>query len=220
MLKMALHMAKESGKKVLFFTHKESAYEIAVRLIMAESRRDRPAVAKWLRKVYVDKPDEIKNAVDGFRNTGLAVVVNTGHSWKEIMNIAQNENGIAAIFIDDIDRLDTEVLEKLHFEYYIREDNTWEMNHNSNEYHGHCLKSIANKCHVPVIASFTINYDFDSDRSFEPGTEYVRKFMRMLPFLDRVIAVHRDEYFNPESEKKMIAELFLLMHSPYEKKEE
>lgn len=74
------------------------------------------------------------------------------------------------------------------------------------------LKALARELHVPVIALSQLSRAVEQRTSKVPGLADLRESGSLEQDADIVCFLYRDEYYNPDSEKKGIAELIIAKH--------
>ena len=74
------------------------------------------------------------------------------------------------------------------------------------------LKALARELNVPVIALSQLSRSAEQSADKKPSLSHLRESGSLEQDADIVMFIHRDEYYNPDSEKKGIAEIIIAKH--------
>lgn len=74
------------------------------------------------------------------------------------------------------------------------------------------LKALARELNVPVIALSQLSRSTEQSADKKPSLSHLRESGSLEQDADIVMFIHRDEYYNPDSEQKGIAEIIIAKH--------
>ena len=74
------------------------------------------------------------------------------------------------------------------------------------------LKRMAEELNVPVIVISQLSKDVEKRRNKRPMLSDIRDFESLEVYSDIITMIYRDEYYNPESEDRGIAEIITCKH--------
>lgn len=74
------------------------------------------------------------------------------------------------------------------------------------------LKALARELNVPIIALSQLSRSAEQSADKRPSLSHLRESGSLEQDADIVMFIHRDEYYNPDSEKKGIAEIIIAKH--------
>ncbi len=74
------------------------------------------------------------------------------------------------------------------------------------------LKALARELNVPIIALSQLSRSAEQSADKKPSLSHLRESGSLEQDADIVMFIHRDEYYNPDSEKKGIAEIIIAKH--------
>jgi len=74
------------------------------------------------------------------------------------------------------------------------------------------LKALARELDIPIIALSQLSRAVEQSQNKRPSLSHLRESGALEQDADIVMFIYRDEYYNPESEKKAIAEIIIAKH--------
>jgi replicative DNA helicase len=198
-LNMACNSAMRFGRSVLFCSLEMSATQLAMRLMASEARVD----------------------VSRLRTGGLKE-----HEWSRLISATASLSK-ASIFIDDTAGLTPQMLSsrarRLKVEHgldmimidYLQLMNTSSKTQSREQQISEVsrtLKMLAKELHIPVMALAQLNRGVEARADKRPMLSDLRESGAIEQDADIISFVYRDEYYNPESDKKGIAEIIIGKH--------
>jgi replicative DNA helicase len=196
-LDMVRNIALES-KKVAFFSLEMSQQQLASRLLASQS-----GVGLWQMRTGGLTEDEFAKLSEGtgiLSDLDISIDDSPGANIVEIRTKARRlymEQGIDAIFIDYLQLIQGNA----------REGRVQEVSQISQE-----LKNMARELKVPVVALSQLSRKTEDRPDKMPQLSDLRDSGSIEQDADVVMFIHREDYYDPESEKKGIAEIKISKH--------
>ena len=197
-LNVAQHMATRDRKSVVIFSLEMPKEQLAMRMMCAEGMID----SQHLRTGAMSS-DEWKNLVDAAdRLSGSPMYIDDTANVTaiELRNKARRiskEFGLDCIIIDYLQLMDGGA--------HSRIDNRQQQISDISR----SLKGLARELRVPVIALSQLSRGPESRTNRRPMLSDLRESGSLEQDADLVAFLYRDDYYNPESEKKNITELLI-----------
>ncbi len=201
MLNMAYHAAKQNHK-VGFFSLEMSEEELGYRLISSETGVNNTA----LQTGWVEEEDwgKIIHVMSEISESGLIIDDTGGLSIAQIRSRARQmkvKEGLDFIIVDYLQLLTASKQGK-------RIDNrVLELGEISRD-----LKNLAKELHVPVLAGAQLSRAVEQRQIKIPQLSDLRESGSIENDADCVMFIYRDEMYNPESERKGLADLIIAKH--------
>lgn len=196
-LDMVRNIALES-KKVAFFSLEMSQQQLASRLLASQS-----GVGLWQMRTGGLTEDEFAKLSEGtgiLSDLDISIDDSPGANIVEIRTKARRlymEQGIDAIFIDYLQLIQGNA----------REGRVQEVSQISQE-----LKNMARELKVPVVALSQLSRKTEDRPDKMPQLSDLRDSGSIEQDADVVMFIHREDYYDPDSEKKGIAEIKISKH--------
>jgi replicative DNA helicase len=198
-LNMASNAAVRFGKVVLFCSLEMSAPQLAMRLMASEARVD---VSRL--RVGALKESEWGRLIQATATLSKAPIFiddSAGLTTQMLTSRARRlkvEHGLDMIIIDYLQLIGSAR------PVASREQHISEVSRT--------LKMLAKEMHIPVIALAQLNRGVESRADKRPMLSDLRESGAIEQDADIISFVYRDEYYNPDSEQKGIAEVILGKH--------
>lgn len=196
-LDMVRCMALEK-KKVAFFSLEMSQQQLASRMLSSYS-----GVGLWETRTGKLNDDEFAKLSEGLgvlSDLDISIDDTPGANIVEIRTKARRlymEQGIDAIFIDYLQLIQGNT----------REGRVQEVSQISQE-----LKNMARELKVPVVALSQLSRKTEDRPDRMPQLSDLRDSGSIEQDADVVMFIHREEYYDPETEKKGVAEIKIAKH--------
>ncbi|MGC8869488.1 MAG: replicative DNA helicase [Brevinematia bacterium] len=199
-LNLCLNMAKDYQKKVLFFSLEMSKEQLAQRLLSTESKID----LKSLRTGNVKESEWDSLLEAAIRLSGLNIIIDDTPSSSIVdikskaRKIFTKEKGIDIIIIDYL-----QIIEVPRGLSVIRSRNE-EIGFISRS-----LKSLAKELNIPIIVLSQLSRSVEKRIDKRPILSDLRESGSIEQDADLVAFLYRDEYYNPDTDKKNIVEIII-----------
>lgn len=200
-LNIAQHVALKGKKSVAFFSLEMSKEQLVQRLLCSEARIDASRLrigqledAEWPNLVSAaDKLSSAKIMLDDTPGITALEMRAKARRWK-------NEHGLDLIIVD--------YLQLMQGTSKRASDNRQqEMSDISRS-----LKGLARELEVPVIALSQLSRSVESRQSKRPMLSDLRESGALEQDADIVAFIYRDDYYNPDTDKKNITEFIIAKH--------
>ena len=200
-LNIAEHVALKGGKSVAFFSLEMSKEQLVQRLLCSEAGIDASRLrigqlqeSEWPNLVSAaDKLSSAKIMMDDTPGMTALEMRSKARRWK-------NENGLDLIIVD--------YLQLMQGSSKRASDNRQqEMSDISRS-----LKGLARELNVPVIALSQLSRSVEQRTSKRPMLSDLRESGALEQDADIVCFIYRDDYYNPDTEQKNVAELIVAKH--------
>jgi replicative DNA helicase len=201
MLNMAYHAAKQD-KKVGFFSLEMSEEELGYRLISCESGVNNTALQTgWIEK---DDWEKVMQVMEDISQSGLIIDDTGGLSIAQIRSRARQmkaKEGLDFIVVDYLQLLTANKQGKRI------ENRVLELGEISRD-----LKNLAKELDVPVLAGAQLSRQVENRQIKIPQLSDLRESGSIENDADCVMFIYRDDAYNPETERKGLADLIIAKH--------
>jgi replicative DNA helicase len=200
-LNIAEHVALKGHKSVAFFSLEMSKEQLVQRMLCSQAGID----ASRLRVGQLQDKEwpNLVNAADRLSNARIMLDDTPGMTAMEMRTKARRwkvENGLDLIIVD--------YLQLMQGSSRRANDNRQqEMSEISRS-----LKGLARELNVPVIALSQLSRSVEARTSKRPMLSDLRESGALEQDADIVAFIYRDDYYNPDTENKNIAELIIAKH--------
>ena len=200
-LNIAQHVALKGKKSVAFFSLEMSKEQLVQRLLCSEARID----ASRLRIGQLEESEwpNLVSAADKLSSAAIMLDDTPGITALEMRGKARrwkNEHGLDLIIVD--------YLQLMQGTSKRASDNRQqEMSDISRS-----LKGLARELNVPVIALSQLSRSVESRQSKRPMLSDLRESGALEQDADIVAFIYRDDYYNPDTDKKNITEFIVAKH--------
>lgn len=189
--------AAGSGTNVLVFSLEMSAHQIAERLLAAEAGVD----ATRLRQGYVDEYEwqRVSQAYGALIDLPIWLDETAAIQIGDLTTRAAQavaEHGIGLVVVDYLQLVRGQ-----------GRDRRLEVDDISQR-----LKALARTCKVPVLSLSQLSRAVEQRQDHKPMLSDLRESGGLEQDADLVLALHREEVFNPNTDRKNIADLIVLKH--------
>lgn len=197
-LNVAQHMATRDKKSVAIFSLEMPREQLAMRMMCAEGLIDSQRF-----RTGAMSSDEWKNLVDAADRLSASPMFiddTAGVNAVELRNKARRiskEHGLDCIIIDYLQLMDGGA--------HSRIDNRQQQISDISR----SLKALARELQVPVIALSQLSRGPESRTSRKPMLSDLRESGSLEQDADMVAFLYREDYYNPETEKKNLTELII-----------
>ena len=197
-LNVAQHMATRDRKSVVIFSLEMPKEQLAMRMMCAEGMIDSQhlrtgAMSSEEWKNLVDAADRLSGSPMYIDDTANVTAIELRNKARRI----SKEHGLDCIIIDYLQLMDGGA--------HSRIDNRQQQISDISR----SLKGLARELRVPVIALSQLSRGPESRTNRRPMLSDLRESGSLEQDADLVAFLYRDDYYNPESEKKNITELLI-----------
>ena len=200
-LNIAEHVALTGGKSVAFFSLEMSKEQLVQRLLCSEAGID--ASRLRIGQLQENEWPNLVSAADKLSSAKIMMDDTPGMTALEMRSKARrwkNENGLDLIIVD--------YLQLMQGSSKRASDNRQqEMSDISRS-----LKGLARELNVPVIALSQLSRSVEQRTSKRPMLSDLRESGALEQDADIVCFIYRDDYYNPDTEQKNVAELIVAKH--------
>lgn len=200
-LNVAQHMATRDHKSVAIFSLEMPADQLVMRMLCAEglidSRRFRVG------ELSDDEWKKLLDAADRLSCSPIIIDDTANISAIELRNKARRiskEYGLDCVIIDYLQLMDGGAHSKID----NRQQQISEISRS--------LKALARELRVPVIALSQLSRGPETRQSKRPMLSDLRESGSLEQDADLVAFLYREDYYNPESERKNVTELIIAKH--------
>ena len=200
-LNLAQNMAAREKKSVAIFSLEMPGEQLAMRMLCAEGLLD----SQRFRTGDMSSDDwkKLVDAADRLSGSSIVIDDTANISAIELRNKARRiskEHGLDCLIIDYLQLMDGGA--------HSRIDNRQQQISDISR----SLKALARELRVPVIALSQLSRGPESRTSRRPMLSDLRESGSLEQDADLVAFLYRDDYYNPDSEKKNITELIIAKH--------
>jgi replicative DNA helicase len=205
-LSLAYNTAKPSrdgrrGNKVAFFALEMSKEQLVQRLLSIESGVDQQRLRTGV--IYDEEWEHISRAIGVLSQTEIYIDDTAGISTMEMRSKARRlaaERGIDLVIVDYLQLMQGHVGGR-------NENRVQEISEISRS-----LKALARELDVPVLALSQLSRAVEGRQSKVPQLSDLRESGSIEQDSDIVLFIYRDEVYNPESDRKNIADIIVAKH--------
>ncbi|MBQ1281840.1 MAG: replicative DNA helicase [Oscillospiraceae bacterium] len=195
-LNMALHAAKYTGKTVVFFSLEMSREQLAMRLIANESFVDNQKLVTG--RLSEDEWSKISLASSALSQTDLRVDDNPSLTVAEMNSKCRRIDNLGLVFIDYLQLMTAAEVGK-------RAENRVTVVSEISR----ALKIMAKELNVPVVCLSQLSRANESRPDKRPILSDLRESGAIEQDADEVMFLYRDDYYNPNTEEKNVAECII-----------
>lgn len=198
-LNMAQNMALKANATVAIFSLEMSKEQLVQRMISSAAEIDQSLLRTG--KLKQEDWTRLVNAIGLFSDSKIFIDDTPAISVREVSAKARRlkaEKGLDAIIIDYLQLMSGGAKS--------------ESRQQEISYISRTLKALARELDVPLIALSQLSRAVEQSTDKRPGLSHLRESGALEQDADIVMFIFREEYYDPESEKKAIAELILAKH--------
>ncbi len=192
-LNIGLNVAKKYNKTVAFFSLEMSREELCMRLLSGESFVDSQKLATG--KLSEDEWNKLCMASSALSQTDIRVDDNSGITVAEMNAKCRRVENLGLVIIDYLQLMQSSG-------YGKGSDNRVTVVSDISR----ALKIMAKELNVPVICLSQLNRAAESRSDKRPMLSDLRESGAIEQDADCVMMLYRDDYYNPDSEEKNVAE--------------
>ncbi len=189
------------GNRVAFFALEMSKEQLVQRLLSMESGVDQQRLRTGV--IYEDEWEHISRAIGVLSQMELYIDDTAGISTMEMRSKARRlvaERGIDLIIVDYLQLMQSHAGAR-------NENRVQEISEISRS-----LKALARELDVPVLALSQLSRAVENRQSRVPQLSDLRESGSIEQDSDLVLFIYRDEVYNPESDRKNIADIIVAKH--------
>lgn len=195
-LNMALHAAKHTGKTVVFFSLEMSREQLAMRLIANESFVDNQKLITG--RLTEEEWSKISLASSALSQTDLRIDDNPSITVAEMNAKCRRLDNLGMVFVDYLQLMTAA-------EAGRRSENRVTVVSEISR----ALKIMAKELDVPVVCLSQLSRANESRTDKRPMLSDLRESGAIEQDADEVMFLYRDEYYNPNTEDKNVAEVIV-----------
>lgn len=195
-LNMALHAAKHSGKAVVFFSLEMSKEQLAMRLIANESFVDNQKLVTG--KLSEDEWGKISLASSALSQTDIRIDDNPSLTVAEMNAKCRRVDNLGLVFVDYLQLMTSAEVGRRS------ENRVTAVSEISR-----ALKIMAKELNVPVVCMSQLSRANEGRTDKRPMLSDLRESGAIEQDADEVMFLYRDEYYNPNTEDKNVAEIIV-----------
>ncbi len=201
-LSLAHNSAMKHGQSIAVFSLEMSKEQLIQRLLSMDAAIDQQRLRTgWIED---DEWDRIIVAMEGLSQANIWIDDTAGISTTEMRSKArrlQAEHGVDLIIVDYLQLMQSMVGNKRN------ENRVQEVSEISRN-----LKGLARELNVPVLALAQLSRTVESRQSKVPQLSDLRESGSIEQDADIVMFIYRDDVYNPDSERKNIADIIVAKH--------
>lgn len=195
-LNMAMDAAKRSGKTVVFFSLEMSREQLVNRLLSMESFVDNQKLITG--RLTDEEWGKISLAASVLSQTDLRIDDNPSLSVAEMNAKCRRLDNLGAVFVDYLQLMTSAEAGK-------RSENRVTVVSDISR----AMKIMAKELNVPVICLSQLSRANESRNDKRPMLSDLRESGAIEQDADEVMFIYRDEYYNPNTEEKNVAEVIV-----------
>jgi replicative DNA helicase len=194
------NVAIKEGKPCLFFSLEMAASQISQSFLCSRARVDSSLLRAG--RVTNEEYERLQMAAVAFNDAKIYIDDAADLSALELRTRSRRmkaAHGIELVVVD--------YLQKMHARTSVKQQDSRQIEIamiSSN------LKSLAKELNVPVVALAQLNRSAEGREDRKPLLSDLRESGAIEQDADAVMALYRDEYYHPDTEKKGVAEILLL----------
>lgn len=196
-MNVAEHVALEASKAVAVFSMEMGAVQLLMRMIGSVGRLDQHKLKTG--KLQDEDWQKLSYAVGRLNDVQLYIDESAGLTVREVRarsrRLARRCNGLGLIVIDYLQLMSGNSRDQ---------NRTAEVSEISRS-----LKSLAKELQVPVIALSQLNRSLEQRTDKRPMMSDLRESGAIEQDADLILFMYRDEYYNPDSPEKGMAEVII-----------
>jgi replicative DNA helicase len=201
-LSLAHNSAMKHGQSIAVFSLEMSKEQLVQRLLSMDASIDQQRLRTgWIED---DEWDRIIVAMEGLSQANIWIDDTAGISTTEMRSKArrlQAEHGVDLIIVDYLQLMQSTIGNKRN------ENRVQEVSEISRS-----LKGLARELNVPVLALAQLSRTVESRQSKVPQLSDLRESGSIEQDADIVMFIYRDDVYNPDSERKNIADIIVAKH--------
>ena len=203
-LNIALNVAKTKNLPICLFNLEISKEQISNRLLSMELGIESGRLRTG--KLQQDEWFALEEGINSLSKLPLYITDKSISSIQEIQSICQKikeqstKKSLGLVILDYVQLLDYVFISDV----FNREDYLWKL--------AKSLKTMAEELNVPVIIISQLSKDVEKRRNKRPMLSDIRDFEPLEVYSDIITMIYRDEYYNPETEDRGIAEIITCKH--------
>jgi replicative DNA helicase len=201
-LSLAHNSAMKHGQSIAVFSLEMSKEQLVQRLLSMDASIDQQRLRTgWIED---DEWDRIIIAMEGLSQANIWIDDTASISTTEMRSKArrlQAEHGVDLIIVDYLQLMQSTIGNKRN------ENRVQEVSEISRS-----LKGLARELNVPVLALAQLSRTVESRQSKVPQLSDLRESGSIEQDADIVMFIYRDDVYNPDSERKNIADIIVAKH--------
>jgi len=198
-LGIALHAAKTSGKSVAVFSLEMSREQLAMRLLASESFIDGKKLLTG--RIRAEDWQRLSDAAESISTADLLINDNPALTVADMNAQCRRQRNLGLVVIDYLQLMQSASSRSS----YANENRTQAVSEISR-----MMKIMAKELGVPVICLSQLSRANESRENKRPRLSDLRESGAIEQDADIVIGLYRDDYYNPESDARNVAECIVL----------
>lgn len=198
-LNIAQNVATKNNLSVGIFSLEMSREQLVQRMISSAAGIDQSALRSG--KIKTDEWGRLIDAVNPLSEAKIFIDDTPAISVREIRAKARRlkaEKGLDILFIDYIQLMSGGIKA--------------ESRQQEISYISRSLKSLARELNIPIIALSQLSRAVEQSQDKRPSLSHLRESGALEQDADIVMFIYREEYYDPESDQKAIAEIIIAKH--------
>ena len=198
-LNIAQNIATKRNLSVAVFSLEMSKEQLVQRIISSAAAIDQSAIRTG--KIKAEEWSRLVDAIGPLSDARIFIDDTPAISVREIRAKARRlkaEKGLDILFVDYIQLMSGGVRS--------------ESRQQEISYISRSLKALARELDIPIIALSQLSRAAEQSQDKRPSLSHLRESGALEQDADIVMFIYREEYYDPESEKKAIAEIIIAKH--------
>ena len=196
-LNILLHAGKHSGKNVVFFSLEMSREQLAVRLIAGEAFVDGKRLSTG--KLTDNDWEKVSLAAAALQRTTILIEDNPALTVAEMNAKCRRVDNLGLVVIDYL-----QLMQSAGGKSYAGENRQQAVADMSR-----ALKIMAKELHVPVLCLSQLSRANEKRPDKKPMLSDLRESGAIEQDADVVMFIHREDYYNPETERRNVADCII-----------